>query len=70
MKCRVIVLYGVYQVSDSDCGIQFLPNLSDNCLLWGLSSFNLPAGKFPSRRNAIFCIKCAKLYYIQCVLGY
>lgn len=48
MKCRVIVLYGIYQVSDPDRGIQFLTDLSDNCLLWGLSCFDLPAGKFPA----------------------
>ena len=46
MKCRVIVLYGIYQLSDPDCGIQFLTDLSDNCLLWGLPGFNLPAGEF------------------------
>lgn len=59
MKCRIIILYGIYQVSDPDCGIQFLPDLSDNCLLWGLPGFDLSAGKFPARRNTIFCIKCA-----------
>ena len=46
MKCRIIVLYGIYQVSDPDCGIQFLTDLSDNCLLRGLSGFDLPTGKF------------------------
>ena len=48
MKCRIIILYGIYQVSDPDCGIQFLPDLSDNCLLRGLSGFDLPTGKFPA----------------------
>lgn len=48
MECRVIVLYSVYQVSDSDRGIQFLPDLSDNRLLRGLACFNLPTGKFPT----------------------
>ena len=48
MKCRVIVLYGIYQVSDPDCGIQFLTDLSDNCLLRGLACFDLPTGKFPA----------------------
>ena len=46
MKCRVITLYGIYQIFDPDCGIQFLPDLSDDRLLWGLSGFDLPAGKF------------------------
>ena len=48
MECRVIVLYGVYQVSDSDRSIQFLPDLSDNRLLWSFSGFDLPAGEFPA----------------------
>ena len=48
MKCRVIILYGVYQVSNPDCGIQLLTDLSDNRLLWGLPGFNLPAGEFPT----------------------
>ena len=48
MKCRVIILYGIYQVSDHDRGIQFLTDLSDNCLLRSLSCFDLPAGEFPA----------------------
>ena len=48
MKCRVIVLYGIYQVSDPNRGIQFLTDLSYNCLLWSLSGFDLPTGKFPA----------------------
>ena len=48
MKCRVIVLYGIYQVSDLNRGIQFVTDLSDNCLLWGLPGFNLPTGEFPA----------------------
>ena len=48
MKCRVIILYGINQVSDLDCGIQLLTDLSDNCLLWGLPGFNLPTGEFPA----------------------
>ena len=48
MKCRVIILYGIYQVSDLNRGIQFLTDLSDNCLLRSLSSFDLPTGKFPA----------------------
>jgi len=46
MKCRIIVLYGIYQVSDPNCGIQFLTDLSDNCLLRGLACFDLPTRKF------------------------
>ena len=48
MECRVIVLYGVYQVSDSDRSIQFLPDLSYNRLLWSFSRFDLPTGEFPA----------------------
>ena len=48
MKCRVIVLYGIYQVSDLNRGIQFLTDFSDNCLLRGLACFDLPTRKFPA----------------------
>lgn len=48
MKCRVIVLYGIYQVSDLNRGIQFLLDLSDNCLLRSLSGFDLSTGEFPA----------------------
>ena len=48
MECRVIVLYGVYQVSDSDRSIKLLPDLSYNRLLWSFSRFDLPTGEFPA----------------------
>ena len=47
MEGRVVPFDGLEELSDLDCCIQFLPDFTFQCLLRGLSGFNLAPWELP-----------------------